>query len=77
MDSSLEINNKLPDSKEYVDQNSTVFERILSELESISKVAKETYLETFLTMVKLITHFLKNFNMKLTALLGLKHIDFL
>ena len=41
MDSSLEINNKLPDSKEYVDQNSTVFERILSELESISKVAKE------------------------------------
>ena len=42
MDSSLEINNKLPDSKEYVDQNSTVFERILSELESISKVAKET-----------------------------------
>ncbi len=41
MDSSLEINNKLPDSKEYVDQNATVFERILSELESISKVAKE------------------------------------
>ena len=41
MDSSLEINNKLPDSKEYVDQNTTVFERILSELESISKVAKE------------------------------------
>ena len=40
MDSSLEINNKLPDSKEYVDQNATVFERILSELESISKVAK-------------------------------------
>ena len=36
MDSSLEINNKLPDSKEYVDQNATVFERILSELESIS-----------------------------------------
>ena len=41
MDSSLEINNKLPDSKEYVDQNATAFERILSELESISKVAKE------------------------------------
>ena len=41
MDSSLEINNKVPDSKEYVDQNSTVFEKILSELESISKVAKE------------------------------------
>ena len=41
MDSSLEINNKLPDSKEYVDQNTTVFERILSELESISKAAKE------------------------------------
>ena len=41
MDSSLEINNKLPDSKEYVDQNPTVFEKILSELESISKVAKE------------------------------------
>ena len=41
MDSSLEINNKLPDSKEYVDQNATVFEGILSELESISKVAKE------------------------------------
>ena len=41
MDSSLEINKKLPDSKEYVDQNTTVFERILSELESISKVAKE------------------------------------
>ncbi len=41
MDSSLEINNKLPDSKEYVDQNATVFERILSELESISKVAKK------------------------------------
>ena len=42
MDSSLEINNKLPDSKEYVDQNSTVFERILTELETISKVAKKT-----------------------------------
>ena len=42
MDSSLEINNKLPDSKEYVDQNSTVFEKILTELETISKVAKET-----------------------------------
>ena len=41
MDSSLEINNKLPDSKEYVDQNTTVFEKVLSELESISKVAKE------------------------------------
>ena len=41
MDSSLEINNKLPDSREYVDQNSTVFERILIELESISKAAKE------------------------------------
>ena len=41
MDSSLEINKKLPDSKEYVDQNTTVFERIISELESISKVAKE------------------------------------
>ncbi len=42
MDSSLEINNKLPFSKEYVDQNSTVFEKVLSELESITKVAKET-----------------------------------
>ena len=42
MDSSLEINKKLPGSKEYVDQNSSVFERILSELESISQVAKET-----------------------------------
>ena len=44
MDSSLEINNKVLLSKEYVDQNSTVFERILSELESISKVAKENFI---------------------------------
>ena len=77
MDSSLEINNKVLASKEYVDQNSIVFEKVLSELESIQKSLKIPYLKTFLTMVKLITHFLKNSNMKLTDLLGLKHIDFL
>ena len=42
MDSSLEITNKALLSKEYVDQKSTVFEKVLSELESIAKVAKET-----------------------------------
>ena len=42
MDSSLEINNKVLLSKEYVDQNSIVFEKVLSELESITKVAKDT-----------------------------------
>ena len=42
MDSSLEINNKVLLSKEYVDQNSIIFEKVLSELESITKVAKDT-----------------------------------
>ena len=42
MDSSLEINNKVILSKEYVDQNSIIFEKVLSELESITKVAKDT-----------------------------------
>ena len=41
MDSSLEINNKVLLSKEYVDQNSIIFEKVLSELESITKVAKD------------------------------------
>ena len=42
MDSSLEINNKVLLSKEYVEQNSIIFEKVLSELESITKVAKDT-----------------------------------
>ena len=41
MDSSLEIKNNPAAPKEFVSQNLTVFEKILSELESISNVAKE------------------------------------
>ena len=41
MDSSLEIKNNPLVPKEFVSQNLTVFEKILSELESISNVAKE------------------------------------
>ena len=41
MDSSLEIKNKPLLAKEFISQNSTVFEKILSELESISKLAKD------------------------------------
>ena len=41
MDSSLEIKNKPLLAKEFISQNSTVFEKILSELESISNEAKE------------------------------------
>ena len=40
MDSSLEIRNNTIASKEFVTQNLGVFEKILIELESISKVAK-------------------------------------
>ena len=40
MDSSLEIKNNPVAPKEFVTQNLNVFEKILSELESISEVAK-------------------------------------
>ena len=75
MDSSLEIKNNPIVPKEFVNQNLTVFEKILSELESISNVAKEILSQKVCKMERLIMRSLKNFNMKLTVLHGLKHTD--
>ena len=57
MDSSLEIKNNSAVPKEFVSQNLTVFEKILSELESISNVAKEILSQNGSTEIDLIINY--------------------
>ena len=74
MDSSLNNAIKIEDLKSYVDENLDLFSKVLNSLESVLGRLSLTS-QKDQKMEGLITRFLRNINMKVMDLLGLRHTE--